>query len=78
MLIIKRGYHRKYQDGGSGIFLKLKDLLSKFISKKQVADTKSSLPVGYRMVQCDSIPVQKQEISPGDCRLNQPRRNLAG
>jgi len=39
MLIIKRGYQRKYQVGGSGIFSKLKDLLSGFISKKQVVDT---------------------------------------
>ena len=39
MLIIKRGYQRKYQVGGSGIFLKLKDFLSGFISKKQVVDT---------------------------------------
>jgi len=38
MLIIKRGYQRKYQVGGSGIFSKLKDFLSKFISKKQVID----------------------------------------
>jgi len=39
MLIIKRGFKRKYQVGGSGIFSKLKDFLSGFISKKQVADT---------------------------------------
>jgi len=39
MLIIKRGYQRKYQVGGSGIFPKLKDFLSGFISKKQVVDT---------------------------------------
>ena len=39
MLIIKRGYQRKYQVGGSGIFSKLKDLLSGFISKKQVVNT---------------------------------------
>jgi len=39
MLIIKRGYKRKYQVGGSGIFSKLIDFLSKFISKKQVVDT---------------------------------------
>jgi len=39
MLIIKRGYQRKYQVGGSGIFSKLKDFLSGFISKKQVVDT---------------------------------------
>jgi len=39
MLIIKRGYQRKYQVGGSWIFSKLKDFLSKFISKKQVVDT---------------------------------------
>ena len=38
MLIIKRGYQRKYQVGGSGIFSKLKDFLSGFISKKQVVD----------------------------------------
>ena len=31
-------------------------------------ESKSSLPVGYRMIQCDSIPVRKGEISPGDCR----------
>jgi len=36
---IKRGYQRKYQVGGSGIFSKLKDFLSGFISKKQVVDT---------------------------------------
>jgi len=39
MLIIKRGYQRKYQVCGSGIFSKLKDFLSGFISKKQVVDT---------------------------------------
>ena len=39
MLIIKRAYQRKYQVGGSGIFSKLKDILSGFISKKQVVDT---------------------------------------
>jgi len=39
MLIVKRGYERKYQVGGSGIFSKLIDGLSKFISKKQVVDT---------------------------------------
>jgi len=39
MLIIKRGYQRKYQVGGSGIFSKLKHFLSGFISKKQVVDT---------------------------------------
>jgi len=39
MIIIKRGYKRKYQVGGSGIFPKLKDFLSKFINKKQVVDT---------------------------------------
>jgi len=36
---MKRGYKRKYQVGGSGIFSKLKDFLSGFISKKQVVDT---------------------------------------
>ena len=30
---------RKYQVGGSGIFSKLKDFLSGFISKKQVVGT---------------------------------------
>jgi len=39
LLIIKRGYQRKYQVGSSGIFSKLKDFLSGFISKKQVVDT---------------------------------------
>jgi len=39
MIVIRRGYKRKYQVGGSGIFSKLKDFLSGFISKKQVADT---------------------------------------
>ena len=39
MLIIKRGYQRKYQVGGSGIFSKLKDFLSGFISKKHVVHT---------------------------------------
>jgi len=39
MIVIRRGYKRKYQVGGSGIFLKLKDFLSEFISKKQVVDT---------------------------------------
>ena len=39
MLIIKRGYKRKYQVGGSGIFSNLKDFFSGFISKKQVVDT---------------------------------------
>jgi len=39
MIVIRRGYERKYQVGGSGIFSKLKDFLSGFISKKQVVDT---------------------------------------
>ena len=39
MIVIKLGYQRKYQVGGSGIFSKLKDFLSGFISKKQVVDT---------------------------------------
>ena len=39
MLIIKPGYQRKYQVGGFRIFSKLKDFLSKFISKKQVVDS---------------------------------------
>ena len=39
MVIIRRGYKRKYQVGGSRIFSKLKDFLSGFISKKQVLDT---------------------------------------
>jgi len=39
MIVIRRGYKRKYQVGGSGIFSKLKDFLSGFISKKQVVDT---------------------------------------
>jgi len=39
MIVLKRGYKRKYQVGSSGIFSKLKDFLSGFISKKQVVDT---------------------------------------
>jgi len=39
MLVIRCGYKRKYQVGGSGIFSKLKDFLSGFISKNQVVDT---------------------------------------
>ena len=39
MHFIKRGYERKYRVGGSGIFSKLIDFLSKFISKKQFVDT---------------------------------------
>jgi len=39
MIDIRRGCKRKYQVGGSGIFSKLKDFLSEFISKKQVVDT---------------------------------------
>jgi len=39
MIVIRRGYKRKYQVGGSGIFSKLKDFFSGFISKKQVVDT---------------------------------------
>jgi len=39
MIITKHGYKRKYQSGGSGIFSKLNDCLSKFISKKQIVDT---------------------------------------
>jgi len=38
MIVIRRGYKRKHQVGGSGIFSKLKDFLSGFISKKQVVD----------------------------------------
>jgi len=43
MLIIKRRYQRKYQVGGSGIFSKLNDFLSGFISKKQVVETASNI-----------------------------------
>jgi len=39
MIVIRRGYKRKYQVGGSGIFSKLKDFLSGFINKKQIVDT---------------------------------------
>jgi len=39
MLKIKRGYQRKYQVGGSGIFSKLKDFLSGLTSQKQVVET---------------------------------------
>jgi len=39
MIIVRRGYQRKYQVSGSGIFSKLKDFLSGFISKEQVVDT---------------------------------------
>jgi len=39
MIVIRIGYKRKYQVGGSGIFSKLKDFFSGFISKKQVVDT---------------------------------------
>ena len=39
MLIVKRGYKRKYQVDGSGLFSKLKGFLSRFISKKEVVDT---------------------------------------
>jgi len=39
MIVIRRGYKRKYQVGSSGVFSKLKDFLSGFISKKQVVDT---------------------------------------
>jgi len=38
MIVIRRGYKQKYQVGTSGIFSKLKDFLSGFISKKQVVD----------------------------------------
>jgi len=38
MIVMKRGYQRKYQVGSSGIFSKLKDFLSGYISKKQVVD----------------------------------------
>jgi len=39
MLTTKSWYKRKYKVGCFGIFSKLKDCLSKFISKKQVVDT---------------------------------------
>jgi len=48
MLIIKRGYQRKYQVSSSGIFSKLKDFLSGFISKKQVVDTALNIALGKR------------------------------
>ena len=44
MLIpINRGYKRKYAVGGAGIFSKLGDFLSRFITKKQVVDTALNL-----------------------------------
>jgi len=39
MLIVRKGYKRKYQVGGCRIFSKLKDFLSRSISKQQVVDT---------------------------------------
>ena len=39
MIVIRRGYKRKYQVGGSEIFSKLKDFFLGFISKNQVVDT---------------------------------------
>ena len=39
MIIVRRGYKRKYRVGGSRIFSKLKDFLSGLISKKQVVNT---------------------------------------
>jgi len=44
MIVIRRGYKGKYQVGGSGIFSKLKNFLSGFISKKQVVDTALNIP----------------------------------
>jgi len=46
MIIVRPGYKRKYQVGGSGIFSKLKDFLSGFISKKQVLDTALNIARG--------------------------------
>jgi len=37
MIVIRRGYKRKYQVGGSAIFSKLKDFLSGFISKSKLS-----------------------------------------
>jgi len=37
MIVIRRGYQRKYQVGGSGIFSKLKVFLSGFISKSKLS-----------------------------------------
>jgi len=48
MIIVRRGYRRKHQVGGSGIFSKLKDFLSRFISKKQVVDTALNIARGTR------------------------------
>jgi len=39
MIVIRRGYKRNNPVGDSGIFSKLKDFLSGFISKKQIVDT---------------------------------------
>ena len=39
MIVIRRGYKRKYQVGGSEIFSKLKDFFLGFISKNHVVDT---------------------------------------
>jgi len=39
MIVVRKGYKRKYHVGGSGIFSKLKDFLSGFISTKQVVHT---------------------------------------
>jgi len=39
MIVIRRGYKRKYHVGGSEIFPKLKDFFPGFISNKQVVDT---------------------------------------
>ena len=48
MLIIKRGYQRKYQVGDFGIFSKLKDFLSGFISKNQVVATALNIACSAR------------------------------
>jgi len=36
MIVIRRGYKRKYQVGSSGIFSKFKDFLSGFINKSKL------------------------------------------
>jgi len=72
MLIIKCGYQRKYQVGGSRIFSQLKDFLSGFISKKQVVDTALNIArsagqkAGQKAIDCASsklTPKSQQILS---------------
>ena len=86
MIVIKHGYQRKYQVGGSGTFSKLKDFLSGFISKKQVVDAALNIArsAGQKAVQnaidfaSSKLTPKSQQILSNLCLQHLKRQRLKG